>query len=232
MTFIREFTKSATSYLPLHLIENAANYASVRSAAGLLPQEYVIRSRELYFQRISGLLGGSAQPITFLEFGVYRGDSLRQWTALNTHPDSRFIGFDSFTGLPERWRSRKAGYFDCGGHAPQIDDARVSFVPGWFNQTLPSALNQLLPLPPERQVLVHLDADLYSAALYVLTTLSARLSGFPVMFDEFGAGEGRALKDLLAAYGGTFEPVLGLKRASYSGLPTRVFGHLKLMAAP
>ena len=33
----------------------------------------------------------------------------------------------------------------------------------------------------------HMDADLYSAALYCLTVLGHRLPAFPVFFDDFAA---------------------------------------------
>src|SRR5579863_8901881 len=79
------------------------------------------------------------QPINYLEFGVYRGDSLRLWVAGISHPDSRFIGFDTFTGLPERWRpTEPAGHFNANGAIPDIKDPRCSFEVGLFQDTLPT----------------------------------------------------------------------------------------------
>ena len=58
--------------------------------------------------------------IDYLEFGVYRGASIRAWVGLSAHKESRFIGFDSFEGLPERWSgSLGAGAFDAGGNIPE-----------------------------------------------------------------------------------------------------------------
>ena len=81
--------------------------------------------------------GGTA--IDFLEFGVYKGHSIRFWSQMNRDPQSRFIGFDSFEGLPEDWTRNwpKGAMGDVAGAVPQIDDERVSFVKGWFQNTLP-----------------------------------------------------------------------------------------------
>src|ERR1700734_1014510 len=38
--------------------------------------------------------------LSYLEFGVWRGESLELWSHINTNPASRFYGFDSFEGLP------------------------------------------------------------------------------------------------------------------------------------
>src|SRR4051794_5790261 len=40
-------------------------------------------------------------PVNYLEFGVASGQSFNWWMTENLHSDSRFYGFDTFTGLPE-----------------------------------------------------------------------------------------------------------------------------------
>ena len=44
-------------------------------------------------------------PIDFWEFGVFRGESLLWWVKNIHDAKSQFVGFDTFTGLPERWRA-------------------------------------------------------------------------------------------------------------------------------
>jgi hypothetical protein len=226
MIELREISKALAARIPTRWTETLANYAAMRENPSLLPPEYVVSDRAAYFARIGESLGGPGAKLLFLEFGVLDGASIRQWCGLNANPESRFVGFDSFEGLPTAWRGREAGYFDRGGQMPAIDDARVRFVKGWFNRTLPGELDRMLPLEPGATLLVHIDADLYTSALYCLTSLAHRLPAFHVMFDEYGAGEARALRDVTEAYGARFTPVLGLKRGPRSPLPTRVFGRL------
>ena len=142
--------------------------------------------------------------IDFLEFGVFQGNSLKYWLEKVRHPEARFVGFDCFRGLPERFhRHCPKGQFDTGGKPPKIDDARCSFEIGLFTETLPKFLKRQ---PLERRKVVHLDADLYSSTLYVLTMLAARLrAGDILIFDEFGGvllavHEFKAFDDFCAAY--------------------------------
>ena len=59
-------------------------------------------------------------PIDYLEFGVADGASLRSWCALNQRPESRFFGFDTFTGLPEDWAAdHPKGTFNRDGIPPR-----------------------------------------------------------------------------------------------------------------
>jgi hypothetical protein len=227
----REIGKALAWLVPTRLTDAVANYAVLHENPDLLPSDYIVRNRNEYFARVNDAVGGSQVKLRFLEFGVLDGDSIRLWASLNGNLASRFVGFDSFEGIPGAWRGRKPGYFDRGGAIPQIADERVRFVRGWFNRTLPSEIGAILDSDGDAVTLAHIDSDLYASALYCLTVLGGRLPSFYVMFDEYGAGEARALRDFLEAYGAQFTALLGLKRTTRSALPTRVFGRIE-MAPP
>lgn len=151
--------------------------------------EWVIKTEEL-----------ASIPINYLEFGVAQGESFRWFLKKNTHPETKFCGFDTFTGLPEDYGPFKKGYFDNGKTPPAIDDTRGSFRQGLFQQTLPGFLSSL---DNSRRNVIMLDADLYSATLYVLTTLAPYLKkGDILFFDEFAVPkhEFKAYDDFVQSY--------------------------------
>jgi O-methyltransferase len=120
--------------------------------------------------------------VLYLEFGVYQGESFRHWCKLLQNPGSSLQGFDSFQGLPEKWDTlRGSGTFTTEGRMPQFDDNRVVLHPGWFKDTL------LRFVPPEHDnLVVHLDADLFSSTELVLRELqSSIVQGTIIIFDEF-----------------------------------------------
>ncbi len=121
-------------------------------------------------------------PVLVLEFGVYTGDTLRLWLSLFPHPASRFHGFDSFEGLPETWNTGLTkGAFSLGGKMPPFADPRVTLHKGWFSDILP----EFQP-PSNDQLVVHLDADLYSSTDCVLRALQDHIvPGTILIFDEF-----------------------------------------------
>ena len=122
------------------------------------------------------------QPILYLEFGVWQGRSIRYWSERLSNPQSQFHGFDSFEGLPESWNMLfKKGLFSTHGRIPEIDDPRVKFFKGWFEDTLP----RYQP-PPHGQLVINIDADLYSSTRVVLNALKSQISvGTYIYFDEF-----------------------------------------------
>ncbi len=149
--------------------------------------------------------------IDYLEFGVYKGSSIKYWLTINNSQQSRFWGFDTFTGLPEPWvmftRRADEGTFDNKGFAPEIDDSRVTFVKGLFQETLPVFLRDYTNKLP---LVIHIDSDLYSSCLYVLTQCDPILiPGSVVIFDEFNSilNEFRALEDYCSSYRRTYEVI-------------------------
>jgi len=124
------------------------------------------------------------QPIDYLEFGVYKGQSFAHWVNRNQHPNSTFYGFDTFNGLPEDWGSDiRKGHFNTHGEVPAIADRRARFIKGLFQDTLPKFLADFAAT---NRIVVHNDSDLYSSTLYTLATLNPILpQGTIVIFDEF-----------------------------------------------
>lgn len=165
------------------------------------------------------------EQILLLEFGVFKGDSLREFVRLNRSRKSLFYGFDSFEGLPEVWRGTSKERFSTGGELPDISDPRVHFVKGWFRDTLPPLLNELQDLASERALVVHFDADLYSSTLYLLFELARAFDSYDFIFDEFGGHEVRALYNFLQATGAECE---FFHHVEWGGLPTAVSGHLRM----
>lgn len=53
----------------------------------------------------------------------------------NLNSESTCVGFDTFTGLPEKWNSNPKGKFDVNGAIPNIDN--VLWKQGLFQDTLP-----------------------------------------------------------------------------------------------
>ncbi len=123
-------------------------------------------------------------PVNYLEFGVAEGHSFRWWAEHNKAELSRFYGFDTFTGLPEQWDQFKAGDMTMHGNFPDIKDSRGEFIKGLFQDTLPDFLKSL---DNTKRKIIHLDADLYSSTLFVLTYIEPYLKeGDILIFDEFG----------------------------------------------
>jgi hypothetical protein len=138
-------------------------------------------------------------PMTYLEFGVKSGRSMTRMTQRFAHPHARFTGFDSFEGLPQEWKHLQMGMFSTGGKTPKHRDPRVSYVKGWFQNTLPGFLgeNDLTKADP---LFVHFDADLYGSTLFVLAQLWERTAGYYFIFDEFMQDEVVALYDFARAF--------------------------------
>jgi hypothetical protein len=121
-----------------------------------------------------------------MEFGVWQGRTIAR--IAKHFSNQKVWGFDSFVGLPESWftkstqqgPSHPAGKFSLEGELPGIAP-NVELVAGWFSDTVPTWLEQ----NPGDICFLHIDSDLYSSALTVLTLLNDRIvPGTVIVFDE------------------------------------------------
>lgn len=141
--------------------------------------------------------------ITYLEFGVAGGESLNWWIQANNNTQSKFYGFDTFEGLPEDW-----GIFfkkgDMSYTETKIQDTRVELIKGLFQDTLFQFIqDNSQVLNSSARKIIHMDADLYSSTLFVLSQLYPYLkSGDIILFDEFNVAlhEFRAYKDFTESF--------------------------------
>jgi O-methyltransferase len=138
------------------------------------------------YEAVSKAYDLDQKKLFYLEFGVASGNSFYWWVAKNTHPESRFSGFDTFEGLPEDWGGFKKGAMAHGLEEVVVKDSRAGFVKGIFQDMLCDFLRENRQALDERPKLIHLDADLFSSTLFVLSQLYPFLrKGDIILFDEF-----------------------------------------------
>ncbi len=115
----------------------------------------------------------------FLEFGVYSGRSVN--IIADRAPGSEVVGFDSFEGLPETWRSGYQQGIFAVAELPKVRP-NVTLVKGWFDETLPAFVEKLkTPVG-----FAHIDCDLYSSTKTIFDNLGPHFAEETiVVFDEY-----------------------------------------------
>jgi hypothetical protein len=139
--------------------------------------------RYILYEAVSRQENLEAAPFDYFEFGVAGGYSFKWWLEHNGLPGSRFFGFDTFEGLPEKWGAFEKGSMAYALDSLQIGDPRASFYQGLFQETLVPFLERY---DNANRKLIHIDSDLFSAALFTLSQLYRYLKpGDIILFDEF-----------------------------------------------
>ena len=134
---------------------------------------------KLFFNKkdfFDGVTAISDKSKPFYEFGVWNGVSFKY--LINTF--GRGFGFDTFTGIPEKWHDNPAGTYSSFGSIPQISGGE--FIVGKFEDTLPKFFSK------KRSVasLINFDADLYSSTICALNNTKDIIDEDTILvFDEF-----------------------------------------------
>ena len=151
-------------------------------------------NRSLEYALANGVSGD------YLEFGVFRGASL-----LNAQKRAdelklgamRFIGFDSFNGLPDEPDQHKKmfykGQYSCSEQQVRTwlsqygaDWRRLVLVPGFYAATLTPESKRKLGLT--KCAVAMLDCDIYSSTKLALTWIDDLIGpGSVLIFDDWNA---------------------------------------------
>jgi hypothetical protein len=158
----------------------------------------------------------------WLEFGVASGRTINY---ISTFTTDKVFGFDSFEGLPEKWRDGfEKGAFDQGGNLPIVNN-NVELIKGWFKDTL----TDFIQTHNKKISFIHLDADLYSSTKYILDTLKGYMDKDCILvLDElvnypgFDGDKG----ELKAFYEFVTENKVDYEWIGMNGTPTGMIGYV------
>ena len=145
----------------LSIIQNIPNI-------NIHPLEYIFEKKKLSHK----------QNTLWLEFGVATGKTINY---ISKFTNDKVYGFDSFEGLPEKWRDGfDKGAFNMKGNFPNVN-RNVTLIKGWFNETLPS----FIKTQNKKISFIHIDADLYSSTKCIFDNLKDYIDDdCVIVFDE------------------------------------------------
>ena len=159
-------------------VKFAADLAAVNESAQFMNANLIHAEAHSSSSDVLRAAVAAAPEGLHLEFGVASGRTLR--LICESGPRGRVVGFDTFTGLPEDWRTGfRQGKF-AQDSIPHIEGAELQI--GLFAETL----EPFLTSNNDQIAFMHLDADLYSSTKYVLDKCTSRLAdGAVLLFDEY-----------------------------------------------
>ena len=186
-------------------------------AVNLVPPEKLIKFFSdclILLKKIKGEQIGD-----YLEFGVFNGNSIgniylaREEMGLKS---MRLFGFDAFQGLPAGSENEddgvwKKGFYSCSFEEMkmcllrrQVNPESITWVNGWYNETLNNETVKKLNL--KKIGLVFVDCDTYSSSKIVLDFITPLITEpMVICFDDWklndldikGMGEYKAFNEFL-----------------------------------
>lgn len=161
---------------PYSVLNKNARDATVSFIQATCPKAVAARSpRKLMDISLSKV----ALPGLYLEFGVFKGESIRYIAKKN--PGREIHGFDSFQGLPEQWAHNPEGAFTTHGKMPKVP-ANVRLWKGYFEDSLPPWCAQ----HTDTVAFLHIDCDLRSSTQIIFDSLASRIRpGTVIVLDDY-----------------------------------------------
>ena len=184
----KALSKKILSLIPFNYYWRLLPYAYLRTRSDISKSKLFETRFSLYEYLFEGKKNNE---IILLEFGTFKGESLKKFCELNDNVSSVFYSFDTFVGLPTDWHSTRKGHFDVGGNVPQIEDKRVSYQIGLFRDTFFEFIKNTELNKDNTEIFIHIDSDLFSSVVTVLPCLIGyyKLDNFTLIYDEFTGDE-------------------------------------------
>ena len=121
----------------------------------------------------------------YLEFGVFKAESINLFSNILKNYNLTISGFDSFEGLDETWITNEfnpIGTFSLKGKTPKVS-SNVNLIKGNVQETLDKFLKNN---SDKKIIFAHMDMDTYKATRYALSKIKPYLrKGSVILFDEF-----------------------------------------------
>jgi len=157
----------------------------------------------------------------WLEFGVATGNTINY---ISSFTNDTVYGFDSFEGLPEKWRDGfNKGHFNRYGYFPPVNN-NVSLVKGWFN----NSIEPFIKNHNKKISFIHIDCDLYSSTKCIFDTLKNYIDNdCIIIFDELVnyPGFDGETGELKAFYEFITENKVDYEWIGMNGIPTGMIGY-------
>lgn len=185
------FRKKIKNFIPNSDLLRMISYAPLINTFDFAQSAFFESRESLYKFIYEKNILPIGKPINYLEFGVFKGASIKEWLKLDSNALSNFYGFDTFTGLPEAWKFAdgvlEAGHFSTDGQTPITGDKRVVFIKGLFQDSLYNFLKEN-EINESSTLVIHNDSDLYTSTNFCLAVLNTKIkSGSIIIFDEFSS---------------------------------------------
>lgn len=133
-------------------------------------------------------LNSKQEQFKVIEFGVAHGDSTRWWLKNVKNPNFRYIGFDTFSGLPNNWVRNGYVYLDVNSFnnngIPPIKniDNRAEFIVG---NVLDKSQEISTAMQGDINKIILFDMDLYEPSKFAFAEILQLLnSGDIIYFDQ------------------------------------------------
>ena len=218
--FKKILKKFATS-INLNILERLSAYP-IHKKISENNKYKIFQSGELLWEDVVKTIGHNS-IVTFVEFGVFEGQSINYFSKKFINDQSKFFGLDSFEGLPENWGTLPKGNFDVHGRIPKINDQRIFFIKGLFQNSSKILLNKLSSLDL-KNFIVHYDADLYSSTLFCMCEIDKLGKDYFAIFDEYMGHECRALYNFMQSHNSKIEIIS--QNNTEDGYPGRLFAKI------